>query len=80
MKIEHGKIWCNIKTKFENIHALEIWQQTNSGKYIKSGITTDGNSATFLLTDWFISQQFAVASLRIVTPGMEFCGVTFYNV
>ena len=41
MKIEHGKIWCNMKTKFENIHALEIWQQTNSEKYVKSGITTN---------------------------------------
>ena len=40
----------------------------------------NGNSATFLLTDWFISQQFAVASLRIVTLGMKFCGVTLYNV
>ena len=40
VKIEHGKIWCNMKTKFENIHALKIWPQTNSEKYIKSGITT----------------------------------------
>ena len=38
-----------------------------------------GYSATFLLSDWFISQRFAVASLRIVTLGMEFCGVTLYN-
>ena len=34
----------------------------------------NGNSAAVLLTDWFISQQSAGASLRIVTPGAEFCG------
>ena len=39
-----------------------------------------GNFAIFLVTDWFISQQSAVASLRMVTPGSEFCGVTLYNV
>ena len=39
-----------------------------------------GNSAIFLLTDWFISQQFAVASLGMVTPGAEVRGVTLYNV
>ena len=35
-----------MKTNFENIHALEIWQQTNSEKYIKSGITTNLNQKT----------------------------------
>ena len=38
-----------------------------------------GNSAIFLLTDRFISQQSAMASLRLVTPWAEFCGVTLYN-
>ena len=41
---------------------------------------TNGYSATFLLTHWFISQQSAVALLRIVTPGAEFCDVTLYDV
>ena len=39
-----------------------------------------GNSAVLLLTDLFISQQFAVTSLTMVTPRMEVCGVTLYNV
>ena len=39
-----------------------------------------GNSAIFLLTDCFISQQASVAWLRMVIPGAEFCGATLYNV
>ena len=38
-----------------------------------------GNSAIFLLIDWFSRHQSLVASLRIVTPGAEFCGVTLSN-
>ena len=50
------------------------------GKFLV--VKVEWNSATLLLTDWFISQQFAVAlpRIEIETLGMEFCGVTLYNI
>ena len=52
-------------------HAVELtillaerMKCTSFGRYFGSD-----NSAIFLLTEWFISQQFAVASIRMVTPG-----------